>query len=44
MDTIWPYMVQELEPTMKELGINSLEELGYDQPEMGLQNVTEIHG
>merc|ERR1712024_46412 len=30
---IWPYMMQELKPTMDELGVASLEELGYDQPE-----------
>ena len=31
---IWPYMMQELKPTMDELGVASLEELGYDQPEL----------
>ena len=31
---IWPYMMQELKPTMEELGVSSLEELGYDQPEL----------
>ena len=33
---IWPYMMQELKPTLEELGISSLEELGYDQPEMAI--------
>merc|ERR1719154_441221 len=30
---IWPYMLQELSPTLAELGIPTLAELGYDQPE-----------
>merc|ERR1711928_65944 len=29
---IWPYMVQELRPTLDELGIALPEELGYDKP------------
>ena len=35
---IWPYMVQELKPTLDELGIALPEELGYDKPELMLQN------
>jgi len=35
---IWPYMVQELKPTLDELGISLPEELGYDKPELMLQN------
>merc|ERR1711997_85274 len=34
---IWPYMVQELKPTLDELGISLPEELGYDKPELMLQ-------
>ena len=41
---IWPYMMQELKPTMDELGISSLEEIGYDKPELALPNPYEIHG
>ena len=41
---LWPYMMQELKPTMDELGISSLEEMGYDQPELALPNPYEIHG
>merc|ERR1712080_60687 len=37
---IWPYMVQELRPTLDELGISLPEELGYDKPELYLQNPT----
>merc|ERR1712210_304182 len=40
---IWPYMVQELQPTLAELGIPGLSEMGYDQPELALPNPYEIH-
>ncbi|KAA0191330.1 Mitochondrial cytochrome c oxidase subunit Va, partial [Fasciolopsis buskii] len=30
----WDWMQQEIGPTMKELGIPSLEQLGYDKPEL----------
>ena len=44
MKEMWPYMMQELKPTMDELGISSLEEMGYDVPELALPNPYEIHG
>jgi len=34
---IWPYIMQEISPTLKELGISTPEELGYDQPELALE-------
>jgi len=34
MDTIWPYLVQEIKPTCEELGVPIPEEIGYDQPEL----------
>ena len=40
---IWSYMVQELQPTLAELGIPGLAEIGYDQPELALPNPYEIH-
>merc|ERR1712170_293804 len=40
---IWPYMLQELRPTLDELGISTPEELGYDKPELALPNPYEIH-
>ncbi len=40
---IWSYMVQELQPTLTELGIPGLAEMGYDQPELALPNPYEIH-
>ncbi|KAH6937547.1 hypothetical protein HPB50_001700 [Hyalomma asiaticum] len=30
---IYPYILQEIRPTLTELGINTPEELGYDKPE-----------
>lgn len=43
VDTIFPYLMQEMKPCMDELGINTLEEMGYDKPELALQNVYDIH-
>ena len=31
--TIWPWYLQEIEPTLKELGVPTPEELGVDKPE-----------
>ncbi|KAF7991589.1 hypothetical protein HCN44_008960 [Aphidius gifuensis] len=42
-DKIWPYLVQEIRPTLDELGINTPEELGYDKPELALVPAYEIH-
>ncbi|XP_077295318.1 cytochrome c oxidase subunit 5A [Arctopsyche grandis] len=39
---IYPYIIQELRPTLTELGISTPEELGYDKPELALQSVDEI--
>jgi len=36
---IWPYMMKEIGPTLKELGISTLEEMGYDKPELACQDV-----
>jgi len=40
---IWPYMLQELSPTLSELGIPTPQYLGYDQPELALPNPYEMH-
>jgi len=40
---IWPYMIQELQPTLAELGIPTPGDLGYDQPELALPNPYELH-
>ena len=41
VEEIWPYMQQELRPTLQELGISTPEELGYDKPELSLENPYE---
>ena len=40
---IWPYMLQELSPTLLELGIPTPHHLGYEQPELALPNPYEMH-
>lgn len=40
---IYPYIIQEIRPTLSELGIETPEELGYDKPELALQSVYDIH-
>ena len=35
---------QELKPTMDELGIASIDEMGYNKPELALPNPYDIHG
>ncbi|XP_034938432.1 cytochrome c oxidase subunit 5A, mitochondrial [Chelonus insularis] len=34
---IWPYVIQEIKPTLDELGILTPEEMGYDKPELALE-------
>uniref|UniRef100_U5EVZ7 Cytochrome c oxidase subunit 5A, mitochondrial n=1 Tax=Corethrella appendiculata TaxID=1370023 RepID=U5EVZ7_9DIPT len=41
--TIYPYILQEIRPTLTELGIETPEELGYDVPELALKSVYDIH-
>ena len=43
-NVIYPYILQEIKPTLCELGIETPEELGYDQPELALKSVFDIHG
>jgi len=38
-ETIWPYVVQELTPTCKELGVPFPEEIGYDKPELWKEQI-----
>lgn len=42
VDKIYPYIIQEIRPTLNELGISTPEELGYDKPELALQNVYDM--
>lgn len=39
---IYPYLLQEIRPTLVELGVETPEELGYDQPELALKSVYEM--
>ena len=39
----YPYILQEIRPTLDELGIETPEELGYDKPELALMDVEDIH-
>nr|ABG81988.1 putative mitochondrial cytochrome c oxidase polypeptide Va [Diaphorina citri] len=41
-DKIWPYIVQEITPTLKELGIETPSQLGYDKPELALESVYDM--
>ncbi|CAB3241199.1 unnamed protein product [Arctia plantaginis] len=42
VNEIYPYIIQEIKPTLTELGIETPEELGYDKPELALESVFEI--
>ncbi|KAK9675052.1 Cytochrome c oxidase subunit Va [Popillia japonica] len=41
VNEIYPYIVQEIKPTLVELGISTPEELGYDKPELALENIND---
>ena len=38
------FYCQELKPTMDELGILTLEQMGYETPELGMPSPFEVHG
>lgn len=38
VDKIYPYILQEIRPTLDELGISTPEELGYDKPELACES------
>lgn len=40
---IYNYIIQELRPTLDELGVSTPEELGYDVPELATVNPYDIH-
>lgn len=44
LNEIWPYLLQEIRPTLDELGIFTPEEHGYDKPELWLIDVDDLHG
>jgi len=39
---IYNYVINEVKPTLKELGIETPEELGYDKPELALKSIYEV--
>jgi cytochrome c oxidase subunit 5a len=41
---LYPYVLKEIKPTLDELGISTLEEMGYDKPELALKSVFDVHG
>lgn len=41
-NVIYPYIIQEIRPTLDELGINTPEELGYDKPELAVPSVDHM--
>ncbi|CAG0912729.1 unnamed protein product [Notodromas monacha] len=43
VNEIYPYVIQEIRPTLDTLGISTPEELGYDKPELAMEDVYEIH-
>ena len=40
---IWPWVSQEIQPTLDELGILTPEQMGYDKPELATPDVFEMH-
>ncbi|KAF2887047.1 hypothetical protein ILUMI_19126 [Ignelater luminosus] len=39
---IYPYIINEIQPTLTELGIDTPEQLGIDKPELALQSVYDM--
>ncbi|KAI3389727.1 hypothetical protein SNEBB_008139 [Seison nebaliae] len=35
--TVYPWLIQEITPTLKQLGISTPDELGYDKPELAIR-------
>jgi len=43
-NVIYPWLIQEIRPTLDKLKISTPEELGLDKPELGLKSVFEMKG
>ena len=41
---VYPWLIQEIRPTLDRLKISTPEELGLDKPEFGLKDVFEMRG
>ncbi|XP_065081596.1 cytochrome c oxidase subunit 5A, mitochondrial-like [Ochlerotatus camptorhynchus] len=39
---IYPYLLQEIKSTLCDLGIDTPEELGYDQPELAMKTIYDL--
>lgn len=39
---IYAYLIQEIRPTLDKLGISTPEELGYDKPQLTIENCFEV--
>lgn len=42
VNEIWPYIKQEIKPTLDDLGILTPEEMGYNKPELALKDVYDM--
>lgn len=42
VNEIYPYLLQEIRPTLTELGMETPEDLGYDKPELALKSVFDM--
>jgi len=40
---IFLILMQEIKPTLEELGISTPDEMGYDKPELALKSVFDVH-
>jgi cytochrome c oxidase subunit 5a len=39
---VWPWIVQEIRPTLDKLGISTPDNLSYDKPELALKSVDDM--
>jgi cytochrome c oxidase subunit 5a len=39
---VWPWIVQEIRPTLDKLGVSTPEDLAYDKPELALKSVDDM--
>lgn len=42
VNEIYPWYLQQIKPTLTELGVPTIEELGYDKPELALVDVDDM--
>ena len=43
VDKVWPYLYQEIAPTLSKLGILTPHEMGYGAPELAIVDVSDIN-